>query len=596
MAPHVAHLHGSITRKHLQDRERNDLPPGYNDNTVYTLEALSLSLATVSVFAALVAFYWFVRMRRGFRQDLIMLLIQSDMMKAFWLMCCPMVYFARGQVDSSDTFCQVSAFFLTASIEASDIAVLMIAIHSGLYIFRPQRSGGETGLYPYRRYAYAIWFILPLILAAIVPISGAHFADTGTHCYLPIRPLWYRTALSWIPRYIVFVVILITYAWVYLYLGFRFRRLRLDQRRASFQSGHSIHKSRPPRRHSSHVLPPTPTIVHHGLLDLSPRPVLIGHADRRDRTSSVASTVSTLKLDEGSVLAPGRPDRCHESSVPWNWLDLNYDGAVETTSRRDMVPDEPSSPMTVSFALAASTTPAESPKDSILTAPATAHSTPFQRPVGAESAETSTSNRGLSSLLTALRQGPSQSNLTNATTNTLPSVYLSQSATDDVLQKSRGKMRRQLRLLFVYPLMYIITWLAPFASHVLRYDDNAIEEPQPFALLVASVASLCIGAAVDCCFFCAWEKPWRNLRGGFWEGLTMRLRIGSYRGRRKHMGRSKEEEFREARYALDRRNQEIAELQAAMAQTRPSRQPMEWWDIVDVATEDDQSERTEESS
>lgn len=51
--------------------------------------------------------------------SLIMLLIQSDMFKAFWFMVYPIVTFVNGPVNSHSTFCQVNGFFLAVGIESS---------------------------------------------------------------------------------------------------------------------------------------------------------------------------------------------------------------------------------------------------------------------------------------------------------------------------------------------------------------------------------------------------------------------------------------------------------------------------------------------
>lgn len=51
------------------DKNPDGLPVSFTPHTLYILESVSLSLSTISVFAALVAFYWFVRMRRSFRQE-----------------------------------------------------------------------------------------------------------------------------------------------------------------------------------------------------------------------------------------------------------------------------------------------------------------------------------------------------------------------------------------------------------------------------------------------------------------------------------------------------------------------------------------------
>jgi len=48
-----------------------------------------------------------------------MVLIQSDMFKALWLMIYPLVTFAHGPISSDSIVCQVNGFFLSVGIEAS---------------------------------------------------------------------------------------------------------------------------------------------------------------------------------------------------------------------------------------------------------------------------------------------------------------------------------------------------------------------------------------------------------------------------------------------------------------------------------------------
>ncbi|KAK8051024.1 hypothetical protein PG993_002409 [Apiospora rasikravindrae] len=558
------------------DKNPDGLPVSFTPHTLYILESVSLSLSTISVFAALVAFYWFVRMRRSFRQDLIMLLIQSDMMKAFWLMLCPIVYFIQGTpVDTADTLCQVSAFFLTSAIEASDIAVLMVAIHSALFILRPQRSGGENGLYPYRRYAYAAWFVIPLILAAIVPITGQRYVNTGPHCYLPVQPLWYRMALSWVPRYIIFAVIICTYSGLYLFLGFRFYRLQLDQRRASTNTGPSGFRGHVKCMSRSREPPPTPTLASHGLLGPSPPRTAVDQAPDHERQQSITSTVSTLKLDDR---APHMTQlrKSQSEPVPWNWVESDFQAQSQPQTRQ-FGPDS-ASPTTVSFALDASgITPPEpvlrdAPKEEGLEM---AHSNlPWQQRSGGADRSARVPSWPLQSGGSSTQPFTRPANHASSS-----SIHLTQSVTEDALYQSRMKMRKQLRLLFVYPLMYIITWIAPFVSHIYTTADPDHQE-QPFGLLLTSVASLCIGAAVDCCFFSSWEQPWLHLQGGFIEGFARRVRFGTHK---KTMGRTREEQLRDASAALDRRNQEIAEREAAAAlhRERPAPRSRDWWDTLE---------------
>ncbi|KAI0841408.1 G protein-coupled glucose receptor regulating Gpa2-domain-containing protein [Hypoxylon sp. FL0890] len=553
------------------------------NSELITVMSVSFSLASISVLSALYAFYWFVRMRRSFRHNLIMLLIQSDMIKALWLVICPLAFFAGVPIHSQSTFCQVSGFFLTASIEASDIAVLLIAIHTALFILRPRSSSGASGLYPYRRFFYTCWAIIPLVLAAIVPMTGGRFADNGPHCYLPVHPGWYLSALSWIPRYVIFGIIILTYTGLYLYIAFQFRRFDRDQRRASTARSDYPDPNRKHNHRHDHSgdVPPTPPIAYHGLLD-SVRGSLTKDGDPRDRQHSVASTISTLNYEGDSSSPLRRPEQVLRSPIRWNPVDFANDGSMESQASRE------------------SETAQIGPTSPSLRAEQTI---PIRLPEPIHRSPSNSSNHSqfawkysISNIISGLRRSPLGSHDSNQ--STFPgTIILSQDETEEAMRRSRERQQKQLRLLFVYPAIYMLTWIAPFVSHILRYNDNFIYgdlynlSNEPMALQVVSIASLCIGAAVDCCFFSAWEKPWLHLRGGFWENLALRLRIRRPTRRSRHgLGRTSEERFVDARAARVRREQEenLESLSNGAARRmsdrgeRQSAPPREWWDALDV--------------
>ncbi|KAI1497483.1 G protein-coupled glucose receptor regulating Gpa2-domain-containing protein [Biscogniauxia marginata] len=578
----------------LKKREESTSYPNLNDSHLLALMCISLSVASISVIAALYAFYWFVRMRRSFRQDLIMLLIQSDMMKAMWLVICPIVYFA--DVPTNSKFCQVSGFFLTITIEASDIAVLLIAVHTALFILRRQHSGGSSGLYPYRRIAYALWAVVPIILAAVVPLTGGSFVDNGPYCYLPSDPEWYRSALSWIPRYIIFAVIIVTYTGLYLYVGVRFRRFGRDQRRSSTQSSQSSQRHR--QRSRARDVPPTPPIADHGLLD-SVQGSVARNGILRDRQQSIASTVSTLQLGEPTTPTPKRSDQIRRNSIAWNVVDFGHDGSVSAPQEQRVEPT-PLSPTAETFAAEANPIRIPEPvhHPTSVSSGRSAHSRsrwkqPLLLPGGAHITSS------VLNIITALRRGPPVPSSTSMGANasaSSSSVHLPPEATADAMRRSREKSQRQLSLLFAYPAIYLLTWIAPFVAHVMQYDDDyGSRRREPLPLQVVSLTSLCIGAAVDCCFFSAWEKPWLHLRGGFWEGLATRFKlrsavrtVGRIRGgggsewKPGNGGRTREEMFVDARDARFRREQETLDNLTAVARNRPQARPREWWDGLDA--------------
>lgn len=101
--------------------------------------------------------------------------------------------------------------------------IVLIAIHTALTIFSSRKANSETGLYRYRWGAYTCWAVFSILMAALAFInSSSSYVSQGTFCYLPARPIWYRLALSWIPRYLILCTILGIYLAVYLYTKAKF--------------------------------------------------------------------------------------------------------------------------------------------------------------------------------------------------------------------------------------------------------------------------------------------------------------------------------------------------------------------------------------
>ena len=217
--------HTALRRDSLTFGDSGDKGAGgsFTPSQTRAILIAGLSCACFSLAVVLVALRWFLLMRRSFRHRLVMYLIISDTFKALWYFVFPAVVFARGPVQSSSKFCQASGFLLALSIEASDMAILVIALHSILYVLHPNSSVGEGGLYPYRKWIYLIWLGPPLLAASLAFVDDkAAYVTAGTFCYLPKRPFWYRLALSWVPRYLIVGMILLMYFWIYMYVHVKF--------------------------------------------------------------------------------------------------------------------------------------------------------------------------------------------------------------------------------------------------------------------------------------------------------------------------------------------------------------------------------------
>ncbi|CCF43413.1 hypothetical protein CH063_13120 [Colletotrichum higginsianum] len=465
------------------------IPNGLTDRQWTIIQSTSLAVAALSFASVTLAFYWFSRMRRSFRHDLIMLLMSSDMLKSLWFIIFPIVDFKTGSVASESSFCQASGFFLAVGIEASDIAVVLIALHTAIYIFRPRHSGRQSGLYPHRRLAFSAFALFPLLMASLAFISWPGYVNNGEYCYLPVRPEWPRLALSWVPRYMILLTIVALYAYIYIYVTLRMRRFgRLSAMRRA--SATQI----PDDGHWAHIpsVPATPTSRRGSETSME-------DADRH-RTSSTATTM-TAEIE----LLHSR------QKISWNWPaygaadESRIPVQEEVLSPRALEPS--GSPLSATFGPISPPPQSYIRRDTVDLSPPDHHYQQQQASFSSHwqpmNSPTSARAKSLANIWSILRRGTSLDS--DPEHNATP--FLFHPTMDGTgMAKTRDKIRRQLRLLFVYPLVYILIWAVPFVAHVMRWDSP--EETGPFAVVLLSLVSLSIQGLVNSCLFCAVEKPW----------------------------------------------------------------------------------------
>lgn len=70
------------------------------------------------------------------------------------------------------------------------------------------------------------------------------------------------------------------------------------------------------------------------------------------------------------------------------------------------------------------------------------------------------------------------------------------------------RIRKHLRYMFVYPVVYLVFWIIPFISHCYGYTQTR----SPFPVTALSLASLTLQCAADCVVFAIREKPWRHTK------------------------------------------------------------------------------------
>ncbi|PQE03805.1 hypothetical protein CJF30_00006503 [Rutstroemia sp. NJR-2017a BBW] len=561
-----------------------------SDAHSYLTQCLALAFASSSVASSILAFYC-----------LIMLLIQSDMFKALWFMVFPIVVFLHGPVDDNSDFCKISGFFLAIGMEASDIAIFMIALHSALYIFKPRSSTGEGGLYPYRRYAYIFWIVFPLLTASLAFLNDhSSYVAQGTYCYLPVRPYWYRLALAWIPRYVVFLTILVIYVSIYYYVRHKFHGFEHSHspQQSNVSPGRQGRQRRPQRRVRASS---TPALASHGLIPEARRPSARYATEGRKHSASTIRSFANFRagahrfmwtaflhsraLSQSGESAASPPS---EFSTP--------DTAPDTDSYGGTATPQPISETTTSTSPSiAKPQPTLSP-----TFPPSQYRTnPWRdnlpRRLSLDSNGSGyvpPSSNDIFTVLNGHDQSPEMA-------NNLPDLHLASPANPNAqgfevseMIRTRDKIRRQLRFLFIYPLVYIGMWIVPFVFHILQFNDRLAANP-PFALGCITTICVCIQGAVDCWLFSTREKPWRHIPGSdgsFFGSLKFWSLWATGDGQQpqgRGPGKTRNEMAREARAAYRRRDEELAQRRFEASQNVPSmegtsRRDRSWWDVTGI--------------
>ena len=264
-----------------------------------------------------------------------------------------------------------------------DSVILLMAIHTALTIFASRTANGQAGLYPYRWEAYSCWAFCSILMAALAFINpSSPYVSQGTFCYLPARPLWYRLALSWVPRYLILCTILVIYLTVYLYTKSKF-----------------------------------------------------GEFDSRFSANSLASE---------DITQPSRSDR--HSSWPLSPLD----GADDTESPE---PSPVFSSDTLDYAMAARR-PTEADRS-------------FSKSYEPESGPPAGLINRTPTLLEALRDN----------TLLLAANRRAEASANAALRRHHKAIERQLRYLFVYPLVYLAMWVPAFVNHCYFCEREFLSSP-----------------------------------------------------------------------------------------------------------------------
>lgn len=492
--------------------------------------------------------------------SLILLLILSGLLETLALVILPAVELAQGRIKSHSAFCQVSGFLLSVGIEACDLTVLLIALHTGLYVFR-----GRSGLYPYRLPAYTLVATGSLMLASLAFVNETGFINSGAYCYLPARPQWTLTALSWAPRYIVCVIIVLTYTCINIYGRWIITRVGEGSKlRKSDEPFLSLPPQLRPRRGS---VPPTPPITYHGLIPPTP-PCDMGRSDygwgqsgrynQGPRAGTRKGSLATLEEGQSLSTTVALPT----AQIDWEdrppVLDNDlFQGNSHRGHHKIGSKDD-------DYSLS-----------------------PVSRP------NTALHNVGCCCMQCTGSRLPHAQYPVNielelqgdvCTAEPAHNLLMSPSTMNETrLPSSRKKSNRQLRLLFIYPIVYILGWIMPFVAHVSKADRTG----NPSELVMCGLVSMCAQGMADSLVFLILEKPWRHPRHERLKCMFTFRRCPTKKNTSTRVGRTREEMVVDGKIARRRREREEVERrlrqqqqqQQQLKQKGGNANKQEWWDV-----------------
>lgn len=416
------------------------------------------------------------------------MLVLGDLFKAIWFLAISVTIIANGGISSAARWCQFNGFAVQGSIIAcgaylrqvftspmliaTDYAVLIMSIHMYLQIFKPS-SGllGNDGLYRLRYYVYAGWLLLPCIDASLAFINPSHgYLAQGAFCSLPIRPYWYRLALTWVPRYLIWITIFAIAIRIYLHVGEGFKVFAREQDRSS-----SVDMGSEPASRDSRLIQTNGDL--HDMTALAPKPATFPQ--------------------EGDATPP-----TGGASIDWNpsFATPNQEPLTPTKPDNSAVPSRRGSKVAFQGVL---------PMD-FLPLPATSAKR------GSISTVSFKSNKSNTASVRDSAYSPTPVNLTPIKeTNINPigkAAVASLNSSHSPMAERRRLIQRQLRLLFIYPCVYLILWVIPFIQHSFNYSDYYAQHPV-FVLALLSTLCQSIMGFFDCLVFSWREKPWRHIPG-----------------------------------------------------------------------------------
>ena len=367
-----------------------------------------------------------------------------------------------------------------------------MSMHMYFQIFPPKRFGlGHDGLYRVRRWVYAIWVVFPNLSAGLAFLNPDHpYMAQGGFCSVPIRPIWYRLALFWGPRYLIWLYVVFVAVRIYVHVGKEFKVFGQERDRSD---------SLEIPAHSSIDRAAQAEQQRMWERRMSQRLSSIGTEQDKDDGSCAPDDVSGVgKIRQSKTLpvdmskSPAKDVR--RGSMP-TWL-ASVNSPAESgppASRSKSLPNSRRGSRLVTggiisedFAPPSNWNPGH--RGSIT-------SLGSKRPSTAPSIDGSLALPPIREDVRVSRELRRHNRSANKT-----------------MQLRREAIQRQLRLLFIYPCIYLIFWLIPLVGNIMNYNDYYAQHPI-FELGVMQTVCVTVLTTADVLVFCWRERPWKHIPG-----------------------------------------------------------------------------------
>lgn len=352
-------------------------------------------------------------------------------------------------------------------------------------------------MFVYRHYVYAALVIIPVLCASLNYIKDdGHYTASGPFCMLPLRPFWPRLALAWVPRYVIGITIVGLSIAVYLHV----RNVYEGTSKSKWWALSSMMVPRESNAQESASVADDSFALRSALSDTFLR------ESSRDDTGMFSSDAGARRPSAASTFVGTSPDRTPKGEMASSNADTT--ASRQGPHRKSIVSIATSGSSSARRGQSVDTSQQEI--DQIAPLPAQTRRASVRPSIARGSSGLS----GISARTGSIRRmTPSIGNVRVPYVNRPRKVSAPMG-----IRSQRAIIRRHLRLTFIYPLVYILTWLTPFVLHCMQYK-NYFAANAPFSLGLAATCFLTLMAAIDCGIFCYREKPWRHICGNESGGL-----------------------------------------------------------------------------